>query len=247
MHASLTQLAHRPWPLPTQNWVWRQSWNELLFVHYRCDADVLRPLVPPSLEIQEFDGSSWIGVVPFQMNRVMRRPLPDIPAFSNFLELNVRLYVEHKGVPGVWFLSLDATNPLVVWGGQKFFGLPYKNADIEAMPTPLGEGHYRSIRRSRGRSEQPAEFEVHFKTFGEDRFAEPGTLEHFLTERYCFYSMTKKGLHRSEVHHWPWPLKSVSGEVLQNSLLEGVQVPKQEPLFHFSHGVDVICWNPMGL
>jgi uncharacterized protein len=246
MHSSLTQIAHRPWPPPTQKWAWRQSWNELLFVHYRCDAALLRSLVPPELKIQEFDGSSWIGIVPFQMNHVMRRPLPDIPGFSNFLELNVRLYVEYEGVPGVWFLSLDATNPLVVWGGQRFFGLPYMNADIEAMPTPIGEGHYRSLRQSRI---APAEFEVHFKTFGEDHFAKPGTLEHFLTERYCFYSVMKNGLHRSEVHHWPWPLKKVTGEVLQNSLLEphlnGNKISDQEPLFHFSHGVDVVCWNPV--
>jgi uncharacterized protein YqjF (DUF2071 family) len=246
MHPSLTQLEHRPWPLPTQKWAWRQSWNELLFVHYRCDANSLRSLVPPELKIQEFDGSSWIGVVPFEMNRVMRRPLPDLPTFKHFLELNVRIYVEHNGVPGVWFLSLDATHPVVVWGGQKFFGLPYKNALIEAMPTPIGVGHYRARRRR-----EEAEFEVQFRTFGADFFAKAGTLEHFLTERYCFYSLTQKGLLRSDVHHAPWALKNVSGHVLQNTLLNHIpavheQVAEQrEPLFHFSHGVDVICWNPI--
>lgn len=244
MHASLKQISHRPWPLPLQNWAWRQSWNELLFIHYRCDARDLRALVPDALKIQEYDGSAWIGVVPFEMNRVMRRPLPDLPWFSNFLELNVRLYVEKDGRPGVWFLSLDATNPLVVWGGQKFFGLPYRRADIESMPKPLGEGQYRSRRLG---SNEPAELEVQFETFGEDYFAKPGTLELFLTERYCFYSETRGELHRSDVHHLPWPLKKVSGEVLLNTVLPKIPLPKQEPLFHFSHGVDVVCWNPVGV
>src|SRR5690242_2620878 len=111
----LNQTAHRPWPLPNLHWKWRQSWNELLFVHYPIPAEQLRKFVPNSLEIEEYDGTSWIGVVPFQMNNVMRRPFPNLPGFSNFLELNVRIYVTLDGKPGVWFLSLDATNPIVVW------------------------------------------------------------------------------------------------------------------------------------
>ncbi|MEK7358497.1 MAG: DUF2071 domain-containing protein, partial [Bdellovibrionota bacterium] len=115
-HPSLESLDHRTWPIPKGAWTWRQSWNDLLFLHYRIATAAIEHLVPKPLKIQEFDGSSWIGIVPFEMNGVMRRPLPNVPGFSNFLEVNVRLYVEHEGKPGVWFLSLDATNPFVVWG-----------------------------------------------------------------------------------------------------------------------------------
>ena len=99
MHTSLSRIDHRPWPLPRQTWTWRQSWCDLLFAHWPVPAEVLRPLVPEALEIQEFDGTSWVGVVPFRMEGVMRRPLPNLPYFSAFPEINVRLYVERDDKP----------------------------------------------------------------------------------------------------------------------------------------------------
>lgn len=92
-HASLERLGHRPWALPDRPWAWRQSWLDLLFAHWPIEARLLQPLVPPPLQVQELDGTSWIGLVPFQMAGVMRRPLPDLPWISAFPELNVRLYV----------------------------------------------------------------------------------------------------------------------------------------------------------
>jgi uncharacterized protein YqjF (DUF2071 family) len=113
MHPSLSRLEHRPWPLPAAPWTWRQSWHDLLFAHWPVPAAKLQSLVPKGLVVQEFGGSSWIGLVPFRMTGVTRRPLPALPWVSAFPELNVRIYVEHErdGTPGVWFLSLDATNP----------------------------------------------------------------------------------------------------------------------------------------
>src|SRR5687768_15243199 len=102
----LARQEHRPWPIPTAPWTWRQSWLDLLFAHWPVPASVLRPLIPAALELQELDGSAWIGLVPFRMAGVMRRPLPDVPGISAFPELNVRTYVELDGKPGVWFLSL---------------------------------------------------------------------------------------------------------------------------------------------
>ena len=128
MHPSLRQTDHRPWPLPPGPWTWRQQWCDLLFAHWPMPVAALRALVPPVLEIQEFDGTSWVGVVPFHMRGVMRRPLPDLPWVSAFAELNLRLYVVHGGRPGVWFVSLDAANPLAVWAARTFFHLPYFHA-----------------------------------------------------------------------------------------------------------------------
>ncbi|MCA9241502.1 MAG: DUF2071 domain-containing protein, partial [Planctomycetales bacterium] len=107
-HSSLATTAHRPWPLPPGSWSWRQSWVELLFAHWRAPAEQLRTLVPRGLELDLFDGHAWVGLVPFRMEGVMRRPLPDLPWVSAFPELNLRTYVTHGGKPGVWFLSLDA-------------------------------------------------------------------------------------------------------------------------------------------
>lgn len=138
MHAALTQTDHRPWPIPSRVWTWRQSWKDLLFAHWPVSIDVLRPLVPKGLKIQQFDGTSWVAVVPFRMTGVMRRPFPDLPGVSAFPELNVRLYVERDDKPGVWFLSLDAGNALAVWGAKRWFHLPYYFADMSM--TPKGEG-----------------------------------------------------------------------------------------------------------
>src|SRR5688572_28968890 len=128
MHSAFLRLEHRPWGLPGGAWRWRQSWEDLLFAHWPVPAAVLRPLVPEELRIEEYDGTSWVGVVPFRMSGVMLRPLPDLPGISAFPELNVRLYVERDGKSGVWFLSLDAYNRLAVWGARRFFHLPYFHA-----------------------------------------------------------------------------------------------------------------------
>src|SRR5262245_23820541 len=114
MHPALSKTDHRPWPLPAGPWLGRMSWCDLLFAHWPVPADALRPLVPAALAIQEYDCTSWVGLVPFRMKDTMVRGLPDLPGLSAFPEMNLRLYVELGGKPGVWFISLDAANPLAV-------------------------------------------------------------------------------------------------------------------------------------
>ena len=93
----------------------RMSWVDLLFLHWPIDAEELRPLLPPELEIDLFDNQAWIGLIPFRMAdvkpRVMGVRVPPIPEInpSMFPECNVRTYVRYQGRPGVWFFSLDAS------------------------------------------------------------------------------------------------------------------------------------------
>src|SRR5262245_21637301 len=115
MHPAFRRTDHRPWPLPTRRWIGRQTWLDLLFAHWPVAADRLRAFVPAGVTIQELDGTSWVGVVPFRMEGVTFRPIPALPGISAFPELNLRLYVEVDDKPGVWFVSLDAANPLAVW------------------------------------------------------------------------------------------------------------------------------------
>lgn len=129
-HIAFSKIDHRPWKLPNRSWKWRQSWCDLLFAHWPIPSAELRPYVPKPLKIQEFNGTSWVGIVPFRMEGVMHRPFPDLPWISSLPELNVRLYVEYEDKPGVWFLSLDATNPLAVWAARRYFHLPYYKAQI---------------------------------------------------------------------------------------------------------------------
>lgn len=171
----------------------------------------------------------------------MRRPLPDLPYFSAFPELNVRLYVEAEGRPGVWFLSLDAANRPAVWAARRFFCLPYFHARM-AMSTTGG-----GIRYESSRSGSPeVRFEAVYGPAGPPGESRPGSLEHWLTERYCLYAQCPRGrVHRMEVHHHPWLLQAADAEVFRNDLLRihGLE-NDSPPLLHFSERLDVVVWPP---
>ncbi|MCB9138923.1 MAG: DUF2071 domain-containing protein [Caldilineaceae bacterium] len=243
-HSAFTRSDHRPWPYPNRAWSWRQSWRDLLFLHWPVPAAALRPLVPPELEIQEFDGTSWVGVVPFRMAGVMRRPLPDLPWVSAFPELNVRLYVKKAGEeaeskPGVWFLSLDATNLLAVWAARRFFHLPYYRAQI-TVEDAGDQIRYDSVRRK-----SDARFRARYGPTGPVYAARAGALDHWLTERYCLYALDPRGrLLRNEVHHVPWPLQPARAEIEENAMLHiyGIQL-EGAPLCHFARRIDVVVWD----
>lgn len=246
MHPAFARLDHRPWPAPDGPWSWRQSWCDLLFAHWPLPAERLRPLVPRELTVQEFEGSSWVGVVPFQMQGVMRRPLPDLPWLSAFPELNLRLYVERGGKPGVWFLSLDAANPVAVWAARRFFHLPYFRARMSVRGLPE-RTRYRSFRLSGPRG---VEFVASYGPSSEPYEAAPGSLEHWLTERYCLYARSPRGqLFRAEVHHHPWPLQRAEAEIERNDLLapHGIRVTGPPALLHFSRKLDVVVWSPVAV
>ena len=241
-HPSLRHHEHRPWPLPRGRWTWRQSWRDLLFAHWPVPAAELRPLVPEPLQVQEFDGTSWVGVVPFRMAGVMRRPWPDLPYVSAFPELNLRLYVELDERPGVWFLSLDASNLLAVWAARRFFHLPYVHARMSVDAVDDGFD-YRSHRL-----DHPAgtAFEARYRPAGEVYRSTPGSLEHWLTERYCLYAQSPNGvLFRAEVHHEPWPLQPAEAVITRNDLLSphGLKAEGTPALLHFSRRIDVVVWS----
>jgi len=242
VHPALEHTGHRPWPLPAGPWSWRQSWCDLLFAHWPVKADRLRPFLPPALTLQEFDGTAWLGVVPFRMEGVMRRPLPDLPWVSAFPELNVRTYVEHRGRTGVWFFSLDATNPLAVWAARRFFHLPYFKARMRL--TPAG----RQVRyRSHRAVDSDVAFEAQYGPVSEPFRAEAGSLEEFLTERYCLFAQTRDGrLSRTEVHHPPWPLQRAEAAIHTNTMAERYGLTLNEPpaQLHFARRLDVVVWSP---
>jgi uncharacterized protein YqjF (DUF2071 family) len=235
---ALEEVAHRPWPLPGREWTWRQSWLDLLFAHWPIAASAIRPLVPRELQVQEFDGTSWIGVVPFRMAGVTRRPLPELPWLSAFPELNVRVYVQCDGQPGVWFLSLDASNPLAVWAARRFFYLPYHRAAM-SITEKDGVFHYSAQRSG-------AEFEASYRPTSDVYRSLPGSLEHWLTERYCLYASSPKGvLVRNHVHHLLWLLQRAEATFTRNTMLKahGLSIPTSAPVLHFAKRLDVAVWN----
>jgi uncharacterized protein YqjF (DUF2071 family) len=246
MHPALKKIDHRPWPVPQGSWALRQSWLDLLFAHWPIPAASLQPFVPAGVEIQEFEGTSWVGVVPFRMEEITFRPVPPLPWVSAFAELNLRLYVTVNGKPGVWFISLDASNPLAVWAAQQMFHLPYFYAEMDASEE-RGRIFYKSSRLS-PKPVTPAErvaFRGSYSPKGPLFTAKPGTLEHFLTERYCLYTQLPDGrIARGNIHHQPWPLQLADAEIKENTIgdAQGIKLVGPPPLLHFSKRIDVVVW-----
>lgn len=243
MHSSLKVVDHRPWKLPTGPWVMAQDWEDLLFAHWPVPVDVLRALVPSELELDTFDGQAWIGIVPFRMSGVRLRGTPPVPGLSAFPELNVRTYVKAGGKPGVWFFSLDAANRVAVAVARAWFHLRYFRARM-ALEARAQEIVYFSRRSDeRGRSEQ---FEASYACEGARFRAQPGTLDYFLTERYCLYAQRRDGtILRGQIHHAPWELQGARVKIIANTMTESLGLPLAgEPLLHFSKLQRVIVWQP---
>ncbi|GAB4499958.1 MAG: DUF2071 domain-containing protein [Anaerolineales bacterium] len=239
---------HRPWALPAAPWVMRQRWHDLLFIHWQVDPAVLRPKIPAALQIDTApDGSTYLAVVPFHMSGIRPRYLPAVPWLSAFPELNVRVYVRYEDKPGVFFFSLDAANPIAVQIARRFYHLPYFNAQMD-LRAARGEYYYRSLRVHRGAT--PARFRARYAPVGPVYRAAPGSLDEWLTERYCLYAQNGRGnLYRAEIHHIPWGLQPAKAEIQVNELAacHGILLPNTPPLLHFAKFLDVYVWQLMRL
>ncbi len=211
-----------------------QSWHDLLFAHWRMAPEQLRPLLPKSLTLDTFEGDAWIGITPFHMHLRPR----GLPSVSHFPELNCRTYVEFGGKPGVFFFSLDAGSRLAVWGAKTFYLLPYFHAHIKIRK----EGD--RIRYISRRSSAAASLSANYAPSGPVRDSRRGTLEHWLTERYCLYAYSRQRLYRGEIHHVPWPLQNATCEIEENSIAaaSGIALPQTSPLLHFARELDVLIW-----
>jgi hypothetical protein len=238
----LSETAHRPFPVADGSWVMAQSWNDLLFMHWPVDPEMLRPKIPQQLTLETFDGSAWVGVVPFYMSHVRPRYLFSVPWLSFFAELNVRTYVTDGKKPGVWFFSLDAARRIGVELARMVFHLPYFHAKM-AVEREGEAVRYRS-KRTDGRG-GPGEYRATYQPTGEVYMSTPGTLDYFLTERYALYSQSRSGtLYRAEIHHMPWPLQPAEADVQVNTVcdMHGITLPDQQPLLHFARRQDMLGW-----
>jgi uncharacterized protein len=237
----LEETAHRPWPMPAGPWVMTQTWNDLLFAHWPVDAEMLRPLVPAGFELDRFDGATWLGIVPFHMTNVAPRLVPALPWVSAFPELNVRTYVTVGDKPGVFFFSLDAGNPLAVGAARTLLNLPYYSANMSVSV----DGHVDYA--SRRAAKPAAAFSASYRGLGSPRPPLRGTLEYFLTERYCLYAVDHSfHAYRLDIHHPPWPLEPAEAEIAVNTMADaaGVRLPSMAPLLHFAKRQDMVCWAP---
>jgi len=237
----LDVVAHRPWEMPARPWVMTQTWLNLLFAHWPVDRTMLRALVPAALELDLFDDVAWVGVVPFYMTNVSPRGVPAMPWVSEFPELNVRTYVRAGRKPGVYFFSLDASRALAVRAARLLLNLPYQHATM-SVESRDGAVSYES-RRNDGR----AEFRARYRAIAPSSFPVAGSLEYFLTERYCLYHLTRSGRpYRLEIHHPPWPLQTAEADIERNTMASasGLTLPSEAPLLHFASRQDMVAWPP---
>jgi hypothetical protein len=218
-----------------------QAWGKLLFMHWRIEERELRRLIPAQLEIDTFDGTAWIGIIPFTMWDIRALPpyMPAVPGLSSAHELNVRTYVHYDNVPGVWFFSLDCNSPAAVMAARAFYHLPYYNAAIDLEQQ--GDTIDYSLSRIDG---PPAGFNGSWNVGETEPFSHPDSLDFFLTERYCLYSEKEGDLYRARIFHQPWPLQSATMNSLRSTMIEslGIKSFKGEPVLRYAEAIDVDIW-----
>jgi uncharacterized protein YqjF (DUF2071 family) len=239
--AVLSETAHRPWPLPSRRWFMGQSWRNLLFAHWSVDAAALERVVPPQIPLDLRDGRAWVGITPFRVEGLRLRNTPPPPLVSRFEEANVRTYVSVGGRPGIYFLSLDSASAAAVAAARRTYRLPYFRSDMR-MGTE-GDGLKFEAHRV-SPDGPPARLRLAYGPTGERFTAQPGTLEHWLTERYCLYTLAEGGtVQRGEIHHPPWPLQPASATIFENTMTDGLGIDLPgDPVLHFSAMQDVVLW-----
>jgi uncharacterized protein YqjF (DUF2071 family) len=219
-----------------------QTWEKLLFAHWRVPPERLRPLLPEAIPLDLWEGSAYVGVTPFRVGALRLRGTPHLGRLTAFPELNVRTYTTLDGKPGIWFMSLDAANAVAVAAARRAYRLPYFKADMKVS----ARGRSIDYRSRRVSSDgQPAELAGHYRPVGHQFKPAPGSLEYWLTERYCLYALDDQGVVlRADIHHPPWPLMLAEAGFELNTMAEpyGLKLDLPPPLLHFATRQDVVIW-----
>ncbi len=239
--------SHRPRPLPSGRWALTQRWNDLLFAHWPIPIAKMAALLPDWLEVDTFQGSAWLGAVPFWLDRIKVRGVPPVPGIRSFPDLNLRTYVRDQftRAPGIYCFSLDASNLMAVLTARMFYHLPYYWSNMQLEQRSEREFAFYSQRRF---SNREVVFNARYRGLGPStRLAEnrSGTLEHFVTERSCLFSTDRTGQPvRANLHYVPWPLEDAEAEIERNDLAEsiGLTLPDTDPILHYSRRLAVYIW-----
>jgi len=220
-----------------------QKWNDLLFLHWPVEPEVLRPFIPPQLEIDTFEGHAWIGITPFSLHDVHLNGIPPLPGLSSFHELNVRTYVHHNGLPGIWFFSLDASKVLPAVAARLFFMLPYFKAQIEFWQT-AGQFNFDLTRVA-----STASFRASWTAGVRLRDPDLESLAFFLVERYCYFAVENQSIYMTRIYHHPWILDEATVLSHESTMIQNIGIcePTATPLAYFSREQNVEIWKPTQL
>ena len=235
---------HIPFAMPESRWILRQNWKKLTFLHWEVDPELLAPHLPDGLEIDLHEGKAYVGCIPFVMENVRPAGLPAVPGVSTFPEFNIRTYVIKNGIPGVFFLTLDAKSRVTCFYANRRYGLTYRYAKASLKGTlPTGYS-WNSVRSSNG-----VGLAGSAKVTSEVRQAKEGTLEYFLFERYSLYTAHKNRLRHGYTHHVKWWYADAEATITSNTLVEsynlGIADVKTPHMVHMAEGVEVVTWHLM--
>ena len=228
------RVEHRPFPIPESRWTLGQTWEHTFWAHWAVSTTDIRVLVPDDLEIEEHDGSAWVGIQFFRVRALRARGALPVPGISAFLQLNVRTYVRGPdGLPGVWFFSIDASSRLAAVGVRRIYRVPAFHARMTLEP--VGGWQEADCVRI---GEPGRVFAARYRATGETFNAEPGSLEFFLTERYRLFAADA----RAEMHHDRWVLSPAEADVELASI---APFALGEPrCCHFAFRQDALIWPP---
>lgn len=222
-------------PEPVRRAVMVQEWRDLAYLHWRYDPTEIQRLLPRGVEVDTFDGSAWVGLIPFSMRNIGLPKFPPIPYFGSFPEINVRTYVRRNGIPGVWFFSLDINRLIPAVVARTTYLLPYCWGSAS---NTLSDGMLKTTVERRWPRRASANTEVRIG----DAMSEPDELSVFLSARWGLYSRGLfGGVLYAPVDHERWPLYSAACETVESNLFEvaGLTAPVGEPHVMFSPGVSV--------
>ncbi|MEL4025318.1 DUF2071 domain-containing protein [Lysinibacillus endophyticus] len=218
--------------LPKIPWIMKQTWENSLFIHYPVRKEVLEPLIPCELALDTYDGVGWVSIVPYYIRDLRGKGLPPIPGTSEFPGYNLRTYIKGKDKPGIYFFYLGAGNFLAPKLARPFFRLPYMQENLKM---------WKGVDGIRFEGEQLSCHYVHKKKpFNPKK----GSLEEWLLERYCFYTLNKGKIFQCNIVHPSWVIYEANAEFHENSLLSKYKIDPlmYKPILHFSKRAEVKIW-----
>lgn len=234
--------------------VMRQSWTELASFHWRYPVDVVQPLLPDGVTVDAFDGSAWVGLIPFEMRRIRFGRTPAVPYLGDFVEINVRTYViDRHGRRAIWFWSLDIPRAIPVAVARLAFGLPYCWSPGTHERRDDGAWHRYSLTRrwprpsagaTTGAPTDPST-DIAFRVGERIPDGEVTDFEHFVTARWALLTVRRSRVWYGAVEHQRWPLHRVTDVEIDDSLVAAAGLPKPDgaPEGLYSPGVDVrLAW-----
>ncbi len=228
----LDSTSHRPWPLPSKSWKFYQEWNNAIFLHYQVNLSALEKFVPKALEIDRFDGTAWVSVVAFTMEKIRPKYVPHFPPISNFDEINIRTYVKSNGKAGVYFLNIEGGKRLSCKIAKGISELPYRLSKIKRTVNS-----YQSTN-----PEFKDQLDIEFSVG--NTLKEKTKLEHWLTERYALFQDAGTSINAFEIHHLEWPIQDISLQKLNLNYERFKNLIHGHPdKIQYSKGVKVLAWG----